>query len=40
MRLEMTKWISAYTDVECYTVITRDREGFEVLSKFGGWIKV
>ncbi len=32
--------IGAHTDVEHFTIITQDRDGLEVLSKEGRWIKV
>jgi len=32
--------IGAHTDVECFTIITADSEGLEVLDKSGQWLKV
>ena len=32
--------IGAHTDVECFTIITQDSDGLEVLSKSGQWIRV
>ncbi|KAF2122697.1 putative gibberellin 3-beta hydroxylase [Lophiotrema nucula] len=32
--------IGSHTDVECFTIVTQDSPGLEVLSKSGGWIKV
>lgn len=32
--------IGSHTDVECFTIITQDSPGLEVLSKAGHWIKV
>lgn len=32
--------IGSHTDVECFTIVTVDSPGLEVLSKSGNWIKV
>lgn len=32
--------IGAHTDVECFTIITQEQEGLEVLTKSGEWINV
>jgi isopenicillin N synthase-like dioxygenase len=32
--------IGSHTDVECFTIITQDAPGLEVLNKAGNWIKV
>jgi isopenicillin N synthase-like dioxygenase len=32
--------IGSHTDVECFTIVTQDSAGLEVLNKDGSWIKV